>query len=357
MSSTIDQRRKRYIKNYEQDREKYRDFSAYVLKKIKDELKAKQIAVAYSSAREKDPKSLERKCEKKIKSETGALVNKYTDFRSQIMDLAGVRIVTYLLEDIPEVSNIVKELFDVIAEHSEDKLDLLGADRIGYLSVHYIIQLKEEKLTATEENYSGLRCEIQIRTVLQDAWAQIFHDRQYKTGLSTGVPGKLLRRTNLLAGNLESLDYEINSLVGEYDRINQVDKLKRLKFLLDNSISKESLLAYIEITFGKRVAFYNYKRIKQLLDKFSFKNIRALDMALQRTHCKEELLNYKGFLTADKIISYILIICNSRKFFQEVGDNVVISVTAYNFLKGFIDIDTVCKTYAVQIEYEEERPQ
>lgn len=357
MSSTIDKRRRRYIKDYEQDKEKYKDFSAYVLKMIKDELNAKQIAVAYSSAREKDLKSLERKCQKTIKNENGVLVDKYTDFRSQIMDLAGVRIVTYLLEDIPEVSTIVKELFEVIAEHSEDKLDLLGADRIGYLSVHYIVQLKEEKLTATEAIYSGFRCEIQIRTVLQDAWAQIFHDRQYKTGLSIGVPSKLLRRTNLLAGNLESLDYEINSLVGEYDRINQVNKLKKLKLLLDDCISKESLLTYIEITFGKKVVFYNYNRIKHLLDKFSIRSIRALDVALQRTHCKEELLNYRGLLTADKIISYILIIFNSRKFFQEVGDNVIISVGTYNFLKGFIDIDTVCKTYAVQIENEEEQPE
>lgn len=357
MLSTIDTRRRLYIQDYEQDKGKYREFSAYILNKIKNELHAKQIAVAYSSAREKDKESLERKCRKTIMDENGVFVNKYTDFRSQIMDLAGVRIVTYLLEDIPEVSTIVKDLFEVIAEHSEDKLDLLGADRIGYLSVHYIIQLKGEKLTASETVFSGLRCEVQIRTVLQDAWAQIFHDRQYKTGLSTAVPSNLLRRTNLLAGNLESLDYEINSLVGEYDQINQVNKLKKLKLLLDNCISKENLLTYIEITFGKKVAFYNYDRIKGLLNKFSFMNIRALDVALRHTHCKEELLNYNGILTADKIISYIMIIFDSSKFFQEVGDNIVISVGAYNFLKRFIDIDTVCKTHAVQIEYEEEQPE
>lgn len=356
MTSTIERRRKRYVKDYEQDKEKYRDFSGYILSRIKTELAAKQIAIAYSSAREKDIKSLERKCQKKVQNEHGEFIDKYTDFRNEIMDLAGVRIVTYLLEDIPDVSAVINELFEVIAEHSEDKLDLLGADKIGYLSVHYIVQLKGEKLTAVEESYSGLKCEIQIRTVLEDAWAQIFHDRQYKNGLQNGIPSKLLRRTNLLAGNLESLDYEINALVNEYDNLNQLDKVKKLKLLLEKTVSKESVLEYIDISLGRKAAFYNYEWIERLLNKFAIRNIRAIDIALQRAHCREELISYKGLLTADKIICYILIINNARKFFQETGDNVVISASAYNFLKGFIDMDSVCEAHTVQIEYEEEQP-
>lgn len=218
---------------------------------IKSLLSSRQIDIAYASSREKEPESLVKKCQKQITNKDGKLVDKYTDYRNEIMDLAGVRIVTYVLDDVKRVSQIIQELFQVIEEHSGDKLDLLGADRIGYLSVHYVIQLKDKPVFTGKEEFWGLKCEIQVRTVLEDAWAQIFHDRQYKNELHATGSDKLLRRTNLLSGNLELLDYQINRLVEEYDALNQMERYKSIRSMMEKPATKENILSYLRKRLGK----------------------------------------------------------------------------------------------------------
>lgn len=350
MQDDVKVRRERFIDDYKKDRNKYKNYAKYVLKMVKDALKSRQIDIAYASAREKTPESLEKKCKKQFKDNDGNLVNKYTDFRSEIMDLAGVRIVTYLLDDIDQVSAIIRELFEVIEEHSGNKLDLLGADRIGYLSVHYIVKLKDESLHVGMEEFKGIKCEIQVRTVLEDAWAQIFHDRQYKNELDMINSDKLLRRTNLLSGNLELLDYQINDLVKEYDKVSQMERAKKLKNILDKSITKENILSYLDIRLEKKTVFYNYERMERLLKEFGIKKIRDLENVLKDTHCEEKLMAYKKLLTADKIISLMLIINDNNKFFEKVGDSIILTVESCEFLKEFIDIKKQCSKYKVKIE-------
>ncbi len=352
MQDEVKVRRERFIENYKKDRDKYKKYANNVLRMVKETLELRQIEIAYSSAREKTPESLEKKCRKQTLDKEGGSSDKYTDFRSEIMDLAGVRIVTYLLDDISQVSLIIRELFDVIDEHSGDKLDLLGADRIGYLSVHYIVRLKDDSAVAGMEEFKGLKCEIQVRTVLEDAWAQIFHDRQYKNEFQMTNSKKLLRKTNLLSGNLELLDYQINSLVKEYDLLNKVERSRSIRIILDKPITKENVLSYLNVKLGKKVIFYNYERMEELLKKFGVKNIRNLDMVLRDTHCEDKLESYQKLLTADKIISYILIINDSDKFFEITGDSIITSSESCDFLKEFIDITKQCEKYNVKVEKE-----
>ena len=348
--SAEEKRREKFIKDFEQDKSKYEKYADHVLSMIKNALDARQIDIAYSSARVKSIDSLEKKCKKTIKDDDGNQIYKYNDCRNEIMDLAGVRIVTYLLEDLDEVSKVIKDLFNIVEEHSGNKLDLLGADRIGYLSVHYIVKLNDEKIVIGEESFRGLKCEIQVRTVLEDAWAQIFHDRQYKSEMQEEVTENLARRTNLLSGNLELLDYQINELVKKYDELNRIDKRKKVRNILEKPISRDNLISYIDIKLEKKVIFYNYDKAKGLLDEFNIKSIRELDVVLQDTHCEEHLKMHLGFLTADKIISYLLIIKDGEKFFKKIGPKVLISAGTYEFLKEFIDIDKICDKYGIYIE-------
>lgn len=349
MQDEVKVRGQRFIADYKNDTNKYKNYAKYVLKMVNDALKARQIDIAYSSAREKTPESLEKKCKKQVKDNEGKFVNKYTDFRNEIMDLAGVRIVTYLLDDVDQVSKIIQELFDVLEEHSGNKLDLLGADRIGYLSVHYIVKLKDESIIAGTEEFKGIKCEIQVRTVLEDAWAQIFHDRQYKNELEMVDSDKLLRRTNLLSGNLELLDYQINGLVKEYDNLNQVEHSRSLRNILEKPITKENVLSYFDIRLGKKTVFYDYERIKGLLNEFGIKRIRDLECLLKDSHSEKKLAAYQKLLTADKIISLMLVINDSNKFFEKVGDSIIMSGESCDFLNEFVDIKKQCNKYKVKI--------
>ncbi|MBD1220647.1 hypothetical protein IDM30_16480 [Acinetobacter seifertii] len=63
--------------------------------------------------------------------------------------------------------------------------------------------------------YKGLCFEIQIRTALEHAWAEIEHDRGYKLGGK--LPSHLNRRFKLLSGLLESADLEFNRLTQEIE--------------------------------------------------------------------------------------------------------------------------------------------
>lgn len=351
MTDDWDSRLKTYMDAYKSGgRERHKKYANIVLEMIRTALSDRQIEIAYSSAREKEPASLEKKCQKLVMDKDGKLGHKYSDFRSEIMDCAGVRIVTYLLDDVEEVAKVVKELFNVKVEHSEDKLELLGANKVGYLSVHYIVTLKDDQIRPGEDIYRGISCEVQIRTVLEDAWAQIFHDRQYKTELQAVNLDRLSRRTNLLSGSLELLDYQISEVVTDYDRLSGAISAKRLRAVLDESVSMGSLLAYIEYKLGKKSRFHDYERSRKLLEQFGINTIRGLDAMLRSVGCEDKIKACDNYLTADKIISYILMIYDPDVFFQKAGPNLIISRASYDFLKYFVDVRKACEKHGIRIE-------
>ena len=99
----------------------------------------------------------------------------------EIEDLAGVRIITFFPITTEQVKVVIHEEFLVSDE--QDKADLLmKEEKFGYQSVHYIVSLKPARFILPEYAiYKNLKAEIQVRTVLQHAWAEIEHDIQYKS--------------------------------------------------------------------------------------------------------------------------------------------------------------------------------
>lgn len=349
--SKREKRLENFLQNYnEHDRRRYQQFAEHLLSKITDVLRDRKIDIAYSSARAKTLASLEKKCQKQIKDENGDLSYKYSYFQNEIMDMAGIRIVTYLLEDVPVIQAVIQELFHIHESDSEDKLDLLGTNKVGYLSVHYIVELKSEAITPDEYNYRGMKCEVQVRTVLEDAWAQVFHDRAYKNELPTMNSGKLLRRTNLLAGGLELLDLQINEVVTAYDQYSGVSRKKRLQCILDMPVDRINLLNYFECLLEKEPCFYHYDQVKKLLDDFSVCTIRDLDTLLQRAHCVDKLRTHDSYLSSDKIIFYVLMICDFDKFSDLMGTNVCMSKESCDFLGEFLPIEKLCGKHGIEIE-------
>lgn len=54
--------------------------------------------------------------------------------------------------------------------------------RLGYQSIHYLVKLPDQKTEWAEyKRFEGLIAEIQVRTILQHAWAEMEHDIQYKS--------------------------------------------------------------------------------------------------------------------------------------------------------------------------------
>src|SRR5262249_14104459 len=143
-------------------------------------------------------KSIESAIEKIARKE-------YTNPVKQITDLSGIRVITYLEEQVSAVSAVVKELFEVDAKNSLDRTEILGEDRVGYRSTHFVCKLGKKRLQLPEYQALGdLKFEIQIRTVLQHAWAELAHDRSFKFGAA--LPAIIQRKLNLYSGLLEIAD-------------------------------------------------------------------------------------------------------------------------------------------------------
>lgn len=133
---------------------------------------------------------------------------------SDITDVVGVRIITYYSDDVDKIAKIIEREFDVDKENSIDKRTALEPDRFGYCSVHYVVKMSPERLALLENRaFEGIKFEIQIRSVLQHAWAEIEHDIGYKSEIT--IPREMRRSFSRIAGLLEIADKEFNQIRGE----------------------------------------------------------------------------------------------------------------------------------------------
>ncbi|MEI8086135.1 MAG: hypothetical protein WCG93_07960 [Paludibacter sp.] len=161
---------------------------------------------------------------------------KYTDPSSQITDLSAIRIIACVENDLSKISKLIESIFEIDYDNSIDKSKSLGTDKVGYRSIHYVARLPS-RLTKLPEyrKFKNLRFEIQIRTLLQHAWAEIEHDRNYK--FSGKLPEDLTRRLKVLAGVLELADREFNQIANEVEKYELTSKTVEENLKIQNNSS------------------------------------------------------------------------------------------------------------------------
>ena len=148
----------------------------------------------------------------------------------EITDLIGLRVVTYFEDAVEDVARIVEANFAIDFERSIDKRVTLDPSTFGYRSLHYVCLPSAESM--------DLPFEIQIRTVLQHAWAEIEHDLGYK--FPEAVPVSIKRRFSRVAGLLEIADAEFTELRLLMERYEK--KVKAEDFLPESSIPIDAVL-------------------------------------------------------------------------------------------------------------------
>jgi len=137
-------------------------------------------------------------------------------------DLAGIRIICYVKSAVNEVGSIIKKDFDMNERLSHDHTKRLGEDKLGYTSKQYVVKYTKSRTELDDfKRYRDIEFEIQVRTVLQHAWAEIQHDKMYKNVL---LPKQLRRRFNLVSGILEMADNEFQTLHEEAQKNLQKNK-------------------------------------------------------------------------------------------------------------------------------------
>ena len=155
------------------------------------------IRTSMVDARLKKESSLERKLNRK---------RKYQKL-TEVTDLIGVRVITYDSDDADRISKVLRDGFLCDWDNCEDKSDRLRAEQFGYRSDHLVVFIPGEPPSIL----AGIRAEIQVRTLLQHAWAEIEHDDlgYHSEAL---VPAEIRRRLARVAAVLEGVDNEFREI-------------------------------------------------------------------------------------------------------------------------------------------------
>jgi len=134
---------------------------------------------------------------------------KYKKPMSDITDLAGVRVITFFPSTVGEVCQLIQEEFEVIERVDHRRAPNVTASWLSKRSLFGSVRGHRRKLSEYKK-FDGLIAEIQVRTVLQHAWAEIEHDIRYKS--ASTIPETISRRFMTLAGLLEIADREFEAI-------------------------------------------------------------------------------------------------------------------------------------------------
>jgi putative GTP pyrophosphokinase len=203
--------RKNAIEQYSKKQKLYEEFAWEIENILEEAIEAGSLKINEIQSRAKDEKSFGKKT--MTASEQNSGEPKYKNPMSDITDLAAVRVITFFPSIVSEVCQLVQTEFDVI-ERVDHTASAEREERLGYLSVHYLVRLATNRRKLSEyKKFDGLVAEIQVRTVLQHAWAEIEHDIRYKS--PSTIPMAISRRLMTLAGLLEIADREFEAIQKE----------------------------------------------------------------------------------------------------------------------------------------------
>ncbi len=294
---------------YDRNRGLYEQFSKEATEIITKLLKAEDIPYQSISCRVKDKESYLGKCRKE----------KYTNPIEQIMDVSGIRIIAYTNKDVEKICGVLQNEFWIDEKNSMNKADALETNKVGYLSVHYILQLSERRLQLAEcKKYRNLRCEVQVRTLLQHAWAEIEHDRNYK--FSGVLPDEIKRRFYLVAGVLEMMDREFDRLSKDIDAYVARTEIAISAGNYKLSIDSKSVEQYMLKRFGEPIHIGTglggtvaMEDLVEELTRFGYETIQDIEDDLNG--CSAVLEGRKTYIG---VLRDLMIMKDCVKYFREV---------------------------------------
>jgi ppGpp synthetase/RelA/SpoT-type nucleotidyltranferase len=167
------------FETYEREqRANYADFAAVVGSILTAAIRVDpRLRLQQVKDRAKEPSSLKLKLKDRDLVET-------TTLETDIKDLAGCRVIFYTNSDVTRFigSGLMQENFEVLeTKLHHPRREAEDANEL-YMSNHYLVRLRFERLALPEYvRFVDMRCEVQIQTILNHAWAEMAHDTIYKT--------------------------------------------------------------------------------------------------------------------------------------------------------------------------------
>jgi putative GTP pyrophosphokinase len=257
----------------------YENLADVIGRVLQECLKKRGIKVHSVQHRAKDPSSFGRKAA--IPSDADPSLPKYGNPLKEITDLAGVRVITHFFGTLAEVDRLLSEEFDVV-EKSNKGLELIEEERFGYQSIHYLVCIKPDRTRLAEyERFANAVVEVQIRTILQHAWAEIEHDIQYKS--SKTIPSEIHRRFMALAGMLEMADREFQAIQdADKELEDRAKTMVQSGNLTGIEITPNALKFFLDKRLGPdgRMSSWSYDWTARLLKRLGFRDLKEVETAI-----------------------------------------------------------------------------
>ena len=184
------------------------------------------------------------------------------EIRNLLTDMIGIRAICFYSEDVYDIRRSLKKYFrevEIIDKSNQlEKTD----DKFGYKSLHLQLVLKSRlEGVAEAHKFRNIKIELQIRTVIQDAWSTLDHKIKYKKS----IPQNLKRRINRLSALFEIADDEFLNIQKEISlEERKIDN--RLK--KGGRIEKSKALDVFRFLFVALKYFPEYNFIEYKVDGF-----------------------------------------------------------------------------------------
>ena len=232
---------------------------------------------------------------------------KYRDQVNQITDLCGGRVITHTQSEVKAVCDFIEKHFEVDRDNSVDVRQRLKPTEFGYRSIHYVVQFRRGvfpndrvNVVIPEEVYpfkgdgGPMKAEIQVRTLLEHAWASFAHDKAYKGAFA--IPEKWQRELAGLAAMLEEADHcflriqaGLQTYAASYGAYMSEDEMREEIELLETVLACDPDNAELAHRVGKlAITLGNWQKAIDVLSRYVESGyqpvLRDLGVAICKVH-------------------------------------------------------------------------
>lgn len=272
------------IKQFIDQRGSYLELCSEISHIVSKHLLASGLKIASITSRAKELDSFIEKLERK----------EYSDPFVEITDFAGVRVVYLYKSERTAIEEIIEKSFHVIEK--VNKVEEQENDKFGYGALHYLVKLNDTSSGARYDGLKKLVCEIQVKTILQDAWALVAHNMSYKK--ESDVPKELIRKLNSLSGLFETADDYFDFIRADRDAyLRSIEKkvIKRQQIIAEE-LNLDTFQRYVTLTFPDKKDHASDSTVSRVLGKllgFGYNSFEKINELLDATKDFRDALNKK----------------------------------------------------------------
>jgi putative GTP pyrophosphokinase len=173
----------------------------------------------------------------------------------KINDKAGVRVVVRFDSEVDVVNKVIEKNFFIV--HKENKAESLEYNQVGYRAFHYEVILPSH-LLAGRVHLEDKICEVQVRTVSMDAWAELCHSLAYKVEFQ--IPKDIHRQIYSLSALFEIADKQVSSVKKAIEELPTTTTFALIANL------EAMLYEFVPVDYDKELTWKAVQHLTLLLD-------------------------------------------------------------------------------------------